>query len=120
MNYIIDPMWFYWVNVVDSLRVIGEAAGIISGIAAAVLFVLAAFAKTIDDDDDGAKKFAKIGIRLGVITAISVALVVFIPSKQTLIEMQIARFATYENAEWTVETIKQAVDYIVEAVGSLK
>ena len=37
-----------------------------------------------------------------------------------MIEMQIARYATYENAEWTVDAIKNAVDYVVQAVKSLK
>jgi len=70
VNYIINPMWFYWLSVVSCVRVF-----------------------------------------VGVI---------FIPSRNTMLEMQIARYATYENAEWTVETIKSAVDYIVQAIGSLK
>ena len=44
----------------------------------------------------------------------------FVPSKEALIEMQVARFATYENAEWTLDTVKAAVDYIVESIKSVR
>lgn len=47
-------------------------------------------------------------------------LLIFVPTKSTFIEMQIARYATVENAEWTVETVKSAVDYIIEAIKQLK
>ncbi len=46
--------------------------------------------------------------------------VVFIPDKQTMIEMLVAKTATVENAEWTVDAVKQAVDYIVSAIQTLK
>ena len=44
---------------------------------------------------------------------------VFIPPRETLIEMQIARFTTVENAEWALDAIKSATDYIVSAIKEL-
>ena len=41
------------------------------------------------------------------------------PSEKRLIEMQIARFATVENAEWALDAIKSATDYIVSAIKEL-
>lgn len=120
MNYIIDPMWFYWVGVVDDLRGVLSVAAITLGVVALVLLVWAFCEKVFDGEDDIAKTITKKAFTLMVMAAVFGLLMVAVPSKQTLIEMQVARFATYENAEWTVETIKQAVDYIVEAVGSLK
>lgn len=120
MNYIIDPMWFYWVGVVDGLRGVLFAVTVILGIVAFILFAVGFFAEYDDGEDDVAKSVTKKACAFMVIAAVFGLLMIAIPSKQTLIEMQVARFATYENAEWTVETIKQAVDYIVEAVGSLK
>lgn len=120
MNYIIDPMWFYWAGVVDDLRGVLSAAASTLVAVALVLLGLAFVEKIADGEDDLAKAVTKKAYTLMVMAAVFGLLMIAIPSKQTLIEMQVARFATYENAEWTVETIKQAVDYIVEAVGSLK
>ena len=120
MNYIIDPMWFYWVGVADGFRGALLAATVVLGVVGLALFLWAFCDKIAGDEDDKVKVVAKKARTFMVIAAVCGFLMIAIPSKQTLIEMQVAKFATYENAEWTVETIKQAVDYIVEAVGSLK
>lgn len=39
MNYIIDPMWFYWLQVVDNLSIFCMAVGA-SGCAIAMLGVI--------------------------------------------------------------------------------
>ena len=119
MNCIIDPMWFYWVNVVDWFKGVILVIAIIAIVAALIRFVTATADKDWDSESQNKQKMKSARV-LAVIAAIAFMVSTFIPSKQTLIEMQVARFATYENAEWTVETIKQAVDYIIEAVGSLK
>ena len=41
---------------------------------------------------------------------------IFIPSKRTLIEMEVAKHATYENMEIVEEKIKDATDYILEKI----
>lgn len=41
-------------------------------------------------------------------------------AKDALIEMMIAKQATYENATWTLDALKSAVDYVVQAIQSLK
>ena len=51
---------------------------------------------------------------------ISGLILMFVPSKETLIEMMIAKQATYENATWTVDALKSAVDYVIQAIQSLK
>lgn len=63
------------------------------------------------------RRLMKALIILGVITALAC---VFIPSKETLIEMKIASYATYDNAAIAAQQIKQAADYIVDAVRALK
>lgn len=120
MNYIINPMWFYWVNVVDTL----VAALIVLSILTAVFCVISGvFTLTTleygadDEDHKAAKRIFKWCIVTAVIAAIAVIL---IPTKNTLLEMQIARYATYENAEITIDAIKSAVDYIVDAMKSVK
>lgn len=117
MNYIIDPMWFYWINVVNWIKGVVLAIAILTLVVAFVHMIIMCDDMDWSDDEANSKKWCIVYVAI----AIGFFLVsAFVPSKQTLIEMQVAKFATYENVEWTVETIKQAVDYIVEAVGSLK
>jgi len=120
MTYIIDPMWFYWLNVVDSAKTIVYVVFVVSIIAVIVGTVVVLSNREYGADDEEyivGKKILKISIPLVVVFALAV---VFIPSKKTMIEIQVAKYATYENAEWTVEAIKSAVDYIVEAIKQLK
>lgn len=120
MDYIINPMWFYWINVVSTIKVILILLEI--GTIIALSFGVVGYCLTYKDNlSDGefeaSKKLIRISLPMAIVTAI---LLIFIPGKQTMIEMQIARYATTENAEWTVETIKSAVDYIVESMQKLK
>lgn len=120
MNYIIDPMWFYWINVMDAINTIS-----IVGIVVSVIFLLIGsviyFENYEYDDDDRDKKLGAKFLKITIpFLIVFVLLMIFLPTKSTLIEMQIARYATVENAEWTVETVKSAVDYIIEAMKQLK
>lgn len=126
MNYIINPMWFYWINVADGLHTMFCVAFVILGLAEIVLATIAVCSYSMgkdygpgDKDLQTAKAMIKPIIACGIVLAVAVAGAVFMPSKNTLIEMQVARYATYENAEWTVETVKSAVDYIVDAIAKV-
>lgn len=117
MNYIIDPAWFYWVNAIDTINTVLLAVMLISCIFTISVFIMYYFC-CVDEEDY--KQLKKLLIALAIITLIFIVLYIFCPDKKTMIEMQVARFATYENAEWTVETVKNAVDYIAQAIKSLK
>lgn len=111
-EYIINPAWFYWVNVAEKINAI-MMVGMVLSIS---ILLVGGIIMFVNDDDDFLKP-----VRLGLGFSIFFILgVIFIPPKETLIEMQIAKYATWENAEWTVDAIKDAVDYIVNAVGSIK
>ena len=124
--YIINPSWFYLLHVIDclsSLLGLTCAFATIALIVATIMRIIH-FCETggfEDDDDIRIRKFLNKCLKISaIITFVTMIALIFLPSKQTLIEMQIARYATYENAEWTVEAVKSAVDYIVEAVNSIK
>lgn len=115
-GYIINPSWFYWISVVDTIKIVfifllvfavcGVAAGIVC------------YCSACDDTD---RKQAKLILNISAPVLIVTLLgVIFIPSRTTLIEMQVAKFATYENAEWSVEAVKSAVEYIIEAIKAVK
>ena len=128
MNYIINPSWFYWLGVVESMRHFMVAAFIVSIVVVVVsaiiipmnISMIREFPDTSDDERKTAQFFTKaLKIAIGVL-AISGLVLVFVPSKETLIEMMIATQATYENATWTVDALKSAVDYVVQAIQNLK
>lgn len=128
MNYIINPSWFYWLGVVNSMRGFMIAAFVIAiiiiGVALIVIpwntYIIREFPNVSDDERKTLRFFTKaLKVAIGVCVASGLFLV-FVPSKETLIEMMIAKQATYENATWTVDTLKSAVDYVVQAIQSLK
>lgn len=129
MTYIINPIWFYWLSVVDRACQLVHTAAILLFLLSVALFVAAAFCKyaavysnTVDEECfeyvTGAK-MQRIATVVAVLAVIMSAIYAFIPSRETLIEMQIARFATVENAEWTLNAIKSATDYIISAIKEL-
>jgi len=111
-------MIFYWMSVLDSIKTVSILFLILSSVG--IVICIGVFcANSCWDEDDMAlfKKFARV---VTAVFAVSVLLVVFVPSEKTMTEMLIAKFATVENANWTLENVKNAVDYIVEAMKTLK
>ena len=121
MNYIINPIWFYWLQIVVGVRTILWVIFAISVWLIIICFV--GYAINVDCsgfDDKDSKRYLKWIEKAVFIAVISAIIVIMVPSKDTLIEMQIAKYATIENANWTLETIKSAVDYIIEAIKNMK
>ena len=128
MNYIINPSWFYWLGVVESMRGFMVAAFLVSivvVVASAIIIpmnisMIREFPDMSDDERKTVQFFTKaLKIAIGALV-ISGLVLVFVPSKETLIEMMIAKQATYENATWTLDALKSAVDYVIQAIQSLK
>lgn len=128
MNYIINPSWFYWLGVVNSMRSFMLVAFIVAIIIVGVsLIVIPVNVKliqeypSISDDERKVVRFFTRALKVAIGVCVASGLfLVFVPSKETLIEMMIAKQATYENATWTVDALKSAVDYVVQAIQSLK
>ena len=123
MNYYINPAWFYWIKVLDETRIISIVSAVIFG--AAIVFLSIAYASESDYifDEEDERTLARLHrlIKLAIaVFVIAVLCAIFIPDKNTLIEMQIARYATRENVDATIESIKSFVDYIVESISKLK
>lgn len=128
MNYIINPSWFYWLGVVHSMRGFMLTAFIVSiiiiGVALIIIPVNVKLIRdypSISDDERKVVRFFTKAMKVAISVCVASGLfLVFVPSKETLIEMMIAKQATYENATWTVDALKSAVDYVVQAIQSLK
>ena len=128
MNYIINPSWFYWLGVVESMRYFMIAAFIISIAAIIVAIVIVPvdirmireFPDMSDDERKSVQFFTKVLKAAIWVLVISGLILLFVPSKETIIGMMIAKQATYENATWTLDALKSAVDYVIQAIQSLK
>lgn len=130
MTYIINPMWFYWLSVADKVCQAAHTLAILLFICSAGAYIVTAAFKFNAIDDDGfnrecsdyiaGTKAQRVATVLAVLAVIMSAIYAFIPSRETLIEMQIARFTTVENAEWALDAVKSATDYIVSAIKELQ
>lgn len=109
-DYIINPMWFYWLQVADGLRNLLLWLGVII-----MVLVLTFGMCYIQDSYDEVKALKCVSATL-LIPILMLVTSCLIPSKETLIEMEIARHATYSNLETIEETIKEATDYVIDKV----
>lgn len=115
MNYIVDPMWFYWISVIDCSKFFAFCLDIVCFIGAVVSF--GCHFDVYEDDAKTLMKWCRIFL---ILFAVLSLLLIFVPSKSTLIEMMIARTATTQNAEMTLDAIKSAVEYVSNAIQSAK
>jgi len=119
MTYIINPSVFYWIKVLDGLASISISFLIIGGVGIFAFGIMGPvdFACMDDEEAKVIKTLFRITIPMFVVGLLGV---VFIPDKQTMIEILVAKTVTVENAEWTVDSLKSVVDYIVQAAQNLK
>lgn len=117
MSYYINPWWFYWARVSSTFKGLS-----IAGAALCAFFTIVVIGLVCSDSyDEEDKETAKRSIpALLALTLLLTLAAVFIPNRDTLIEMQIARLATSENVAGAVDSIKTVVDYVIDAVKSLK
>ena len=120
-NYVIDPRVFYWINVFGTLQFVCTAFGII--FVAAFFSLVVAWIYNSCEVNRGyehnliyLKVCKRWAIITGMISFIIVTAAIFIPDKTTSVEMLIAKTATFDNVNWTVQQVKDAVDYIVQAI----
>ena len=119
MEYIINPSWFYWAEVSDYIKGCAIVAAVILLIAAIILAIVAKTDDDFNEHEDAKKKRKVMAICLVALALFSVV-GIFVPSKQTLIEMMIAKKATYDNVSWTIEQVKEVVDYVISAIKEIK
>ena len=140
-NYIIDPSVFYWMNVMSILQTVMAVLGgftLVGCLCLIVTYICDKHGlhepKKPDEDSryemkhyqdrlDGyneylqdvkmIKKYMLITLTVG---ALFVIISIFIPSKHTSVEMLVAKTATFDNVNWSVQQVKEIVDYIVSAL----
>ena len=103
---IINPFYFYLIDLCGTLKDIGIIVGFIFLILG-LIFAIFSWA------DKTKNPFSKILIILGTI---SLLIGVVIPSKKTAEKMLVAKYVTYENYENGNQEVKEIVDYIFEKI----
>lgn len=106
MEPIINPWIFYFMSVVNTFRLAAVCVCCLGGcfaIASAILHSI--------DDDISMIKTIKI---MSVISTICLLISLFVPSKQTMIEMIIASNATPNNINMVIETIIENAAIVAE------
>lgn len=114
MNYIIDPWFFYLIevsgNIKETIGFIVFCSMIISGVSWFVAIL----------DDVSSTKTIQTAMKVGkwslFILVISGVFWLFIPSPETLVAMELAGFATVDNVEILIQKIQEAAQYIVDSI----
>lgn len=124
---IVNPMWFYYLQLVEKVNFICIVVIIVLGIIiiSGVIFHIATYLDEYDvsfTDEKitplsvRIKSFIKIPMMLFIIVLI---ISTVIPTKETLVSMKIAEYTTYENLDIATEKIKDVTDYIFEKIDEL-
>ena len=121
MDYIINPWWFYLVQMCGTFKCMFYIFGTIIIFIGTVLLV----GKYVDiyfyeSDCDSDKKYLTQLKRTCIIGIIVFILGTLIPTEDTLIKMQIAKFGTYSNAEKVLKVIDEKTDALIDAIGNSK
>lgn len=111
-GYIINPMWFYWVRVLDNIKEIAVVALILGVVVVGFCFFMAQDCFSEEEH----KIYKKRTIISFCVVVLSAIMLVFVPSRETLVEMKIAEFATHENVTTVIETIEDMADKIIEQI----
>lgn len=125
-NYIIDPAVFYWINVLATTQTMFAIVGVFLMLAAigfAAGWIYNWYQTVEYEHNEESKKYMRMcraGTLLTLLPGILLILLsIFIPSKQTSVEMLVAKTATFENVDWTVAQVKEIIDYIVSALNGV-
>ena len=109
-GYIINPLWFYWLQVAEGVSVFLVVVSVVLCMYSATVLLVSLADMVIDANF---LKAAKVSI---IIAPIALLIALLIPSKETMIQMELARHVTYENVETIVEQITEATDYIIDRI----
>ncbi|MBO7734674.1 MAG: hypothetical protein J6S67_19090 [Methanobrevibacter sp.] len=117
MDYIITPAWFYWVRVAQTVNLtVSILAGLLGLACLGLAAIRMAMVGEYDEEEPEVKTVKRLLKIVFPLTILFVILAIFVPSKETLIEMQVAKFATFDNARLTIDAVKNAVDYIISTI----
>ena len=119
---LVDPMFFYWVKVLDGLHGISgflSATSFVAALIATVIFVMV----FLDDDyfqgeiKITAKRFAYISY---LTTTLFFLIYLFTPDRKTMYYMVLSKHITPSNIELLLNKTDKAIDKIIEKIEKIK
>lgn len=120
MKPIINPLWFYLIDVVDSLQIVVDIILILSCIALAIVSLIMFFeySELYLEEQEKQAYFKYLKITLKVIIP-CIIITSFTPSSDTIYKMIIADNITPHNIEVVGDAVEGGIDYIFEKINSL-
>lgn len=115
MEPIINPIWFYIMDVVFGMKLVAGGVCCISFVTAVIFVVLKNDAYNAEEIESFGKLFKKSAIGL----VLSSIVLVTVPNSSTIEKMIIAKNITPNNIELFGDTVKDGVDYVFEKINSL-
>lgn len=112
---IISPWIFYLIELLNNINTILDIfIFIFISLLTILIMVYFSYYDFYDKDDDIIKS-TKLWIKRSIIGLIITGLfITVIPTKETMYQMLVANYVTYENVETASDIIKDSVDYIFE------
>lgn len=128
MTYIVNPIWFYLMELSEGVKCFGLIIGIVIAISGIIGFGVTLFEQNFwygygyknEDDKKGEVKVKKFFAGLIVVGSILTFIGIITPSQPTVEKMMIASFVTEENVEKAKGEAKELVDYITEKIIEVK
>jgi putative flippase GtrA len=115
MTPIINPIFFYWIEVADAIKVVCLITAILAGIIAIIMF-LTASDYVFDKKDENDRAYLRRRRVFVIISVITLIIAMLTPSRDTMYKMAAASFVTEDNIEYVVEKGKDGIEYIVEVI----
>lgn len=117
MTPIIDPKLIYLIGLIDRARQIMDMGGALLGVVLAIcgIIFLISYSEGCFDTDEGRelRKRLRLPIRALVIALVVCEFVsLFLPAKEAMTAMLIAKYATVENIDAVMDAIKNAAQEI--------
>jgi len=116
VHYIINPWIFYILYLADSVKIVCVLFLILSVLG----FVVYCFAYDDFLEEDKYPSPVTLLRRFKIPLILSIVLIVFVPTSETVYKMLIASRVTTENIGTAKETIQDVADYIVDAVKEIE
>lgn len=121
MNPYINPWFFYWVSVSDAVRVLLYIIGSSCAVATLIMVVgNAVDAYDMDDFKDEIKIIKKPLTVVATVALVSIIVATFLPTEEVAVKMVVARAITPDNVSKGIESVKEAIDYIVQKIAEIK
>lgn len=112
---IISPWLIYWAGRIDAIHIFFVVAGVTLTITAGISMITVV--TNIDDCDSGfGKAFLNFAKKLTCVALIVDALAMFVPTKDEVIAMYVARYITPANIKATGKFTDKAVDKLIEKI----